>query len=125
MKNIKLKKLFDEVKSNDEKWEELNKGTKQLVRAYNFTTVNEDNIVDEIIIDDIIWDNERADFVKALVKYDVKELIFASTWSSAIELLTYLIDAGWKVEGTVIYKIEKGLFGNKDKEYKGLKLIRK
>ena len=125
MKNIKLKKLFDKVSKDDKKWKELDDGTKQLVRAYNFSKTNENNIVDDVIINEVIWDNEKADFVKALVKYDVKELVFASTWSSAIELIVYLVDAGWEVEGTIVYKIEKGLFGNQDREYKGLKMVRR
>jgi hypothetical protein len=123
--NKKLERIFDKVKDNDEEWNKLNDGEKKLVRFWNFSRQDEKSLTGEIIIDDILWDYELEDFVKALNKYEVNSLVFASTWSSAIVVLMYLLDNGWETKGTIVYKIEKGLFGNKDKEVKGIKLIRK
>lgn len=121
----KLEKLFYKVEKNDEEWDKLNEGEKKLVRFWNFSRGEDRNITNNIILDEIVWDTEMEEFVKALNDYEVDRLIFASTWSSAIELLMYLLDNGWETKGTIVYRIEKGLFGEKDKEVKGIKLIRK
>lgn len=121
----KLEKLFYKVEKNDEEWNKLNEGEKKLVRFWNFSRGEDRNITNNIIVDDIVWDKEMEDFVKALNDYEVDRMIFASTWSSAIELLMYLLDNGWTTAGTIVYRKEKIIGKDEYREIKGIKLIRK
>lgn len=121
----KLEKLFYKVEKNDEEWNKLNEGEKKLVRFWNFSRGEDRNITNNIIVDDIVWDKEMKDFVKALNDYEVDRMIFASTWSSAIELLMYLLDNGWTTAGTIVYRKEKIIGKDEYREIKGIKLIRK
>lgn len=125
MNNSIIEKIFEEVKDNQEKWNELNEGQKKVIRFWNFSRGEDRNITNNIIVDDIVWDKEQEDFIKALDEYEVDRLIFASTWSSAIELLMYLLDNGWTTAGTIVYRKEKIIGKDEYREIKGIKLIRK
>lgn len=121
----KLEKLFYKVEKNDEEWKKLNEGEKKLVRFWNFSRGEDRNITNNIILDEIVWDTEMEDFIKALDDYEVDRLIFASSWSGAIELLMCLLDNGWETKGTIVYRKEKIIGKNEYREVKGIKLIRK
>lgn len=125
MNNKIIEKIFNKVKDNDVEWNKLNEGEKQLIRFWNFSRGEDRNITNNIILDDIVWDKEMEDFVKALNDYEVDRLIFASTWSSAIELLMYLLDNGWETKGTIVYRKEKIIGEDGYREIKGIKLIKK
>lgn len=105
MKTIKdLEKFI----KNDDVFKKLNDGEKKLVRFYNWTKNKTNQIIDTdiIVIDDIVWESEYKEFGEALKKYNVNKIIFASTWSSAINLLMYLLKIGYKVETPIIYNKE-------------------
>lgn len=121
MKNEKLEKLIKEYES-EEKFKQLDNGMKNLLHTY-YCSKNANNIAGMLIINDIIWDNELESFVKGLKENDVKELVFASTWSSAIQVLMYLIENGYQVAGTIEYY--KDEFLGKTEIRKGIKLVLK
>lgn len=122
MKNEKLEKMLIE-NGEGENYKALEDGMKRLLRFY-YLSKDEKNLSKMLVVDDIIWDNELEGFVKALKEYDVKELVFASTWSSAINVMMYLLDNGYTTDGTIVYEEGKAIFGDKY-EKKGIKLVLK
>lgn len=122
MKNERLEKMLIE-NGEGENWKALEDGMKRLLRFY-YLSKDEKNIAKMLIVDDIIWDNELEGFAKALKEYGVKELVFASTWSSAINVLMYLLDNGYTTDGTIEYEEGKEIFGSKYIK-KGIKLVLK
>lgn len=121
MKNEKLEKMLIE-NGEGEKYKALEDGMKRLLRFY-YLSKDEKNLSKMLIVNDIIWDNELEDFTKALKEYNVKELVFSSTWSSAIEAMMYLLDNGYTTDGTIVY--EKNNWFGKEEIKKGIKLILK
>lgn len=122
MKNKKLDELL-EICINEEECKKLNKGTNELLRFYYYSKElnDENNKVGALIVDDIVW--EVDEFIEALLKNDVKELVFASTWSSAIKLEMSLMENGYMPTEVVVYS-ERMCFGKKEIK-KGIKMILK
>lgn len=120
MINNELEKLLVEYEDVS-KFKELSGGMKSLLHLY-YQAKDKSNLTNGLIIDDIVWDDYMEDFVNGLKKYKVKEIIFASTWSSAIVLLMTLIDNGYVVKDTVIYN-ESEWLGRKSIK-KGIRLIK-
>ena len=121
-----LKKLYEEVRANEEKFKTLNVGEKILVRLYgevaNKNRFNE-RITDLLVVGrDVIWDNEYDSFLYALNRFKINEFVFASTWSSSIEFLAYLIENGYKVDKTIIYEMSE--FNSNVTKSKGIKLVK-
>ena len=119
MKNEKLEKDLIKYEKKEE-YQKLNRGTQNVLRFY-YNSKDKRNISGILIVDDIVWDNDFKDFVSALKSYDVNELVFGSTWSSAIELEMYLIENGYEVVGTTKY-YEDDCFGRKEIK-KGIKMV--
>lgn len=121
-----LKKLYEEVRANEEKFKTLSIGEKILVRLYgevaNKNRFNE-RITDLLVVGrDVIWDNEYDSFLYALNRFKINEFVFASTWSSSIEFLAYLIENGYKVDKTIIYEMSE--FNSNVTKSKGIKLVK-
>ena len=112
MKNINVEL---EKSKNKEYWNKLNGGQKDaLILANN-----------NYVLKEVIWDYNFEDFYKALKEYGIKEFIFASTWSSALELEIFLIEKGCEIAGTkVIRKEFRGYdFESKKEIYNDIKGI--
>lgn len=121
MKNEKLDKMLIEYEDS-EKFQQLRGGIQKLLRFY-YNSKDEKNLSKMLIVDDTVWDYEMGSFVDGLKMNDVKELVFCSTWSSSIILLMYLIENGYEVDGTIVYKKDRW-FGE-DEIKKGIKLVLK
>lgn len=121
-----LKKLYEEIRVNEEKFKTLSVGEKILVRLYG--EVAQKNRFNERITDllvvgrDVIWDNEYDSFLYALNRFKINEFVFASTWSSSIEFLAYLIENGYRVDKTIIYEMSE--FNSNVTKSKGIKLVK-
>ena len=121
-----LKKLYEEVRANEEKFKTLSVGEKILVRLYgevaNKNRFNE-RITDLLVVGrDVIWDNEYDSFLYALNRFKINEFVFASTWSSSIEFLSYLIENGYRVDKTIVYEMSE--FNSNVTKSKGIKLVK-
>lgn len=121
-----LKKLYEEIRVNEEKFKTLSGGEKILVRLYgevvNKNRFNE-RITDLLVVGrDVIWDNEYDSFLYALNRFKINEFIFASTWSSSIEFLAYLIENGYRVDKTIVYEMSE--FNSNVTKSKGIKLVK-
>lgn len=112
MKNIKLEL---EKSKNQEYWDKLNDGEKYVLRLAD----------NNYVLTDVIWDYDYENFYKALKEYGVKEIIFASTWSSALKLEIFLIEKGCEIAGTKVARKEfRGYdFETKKEIYKDIKGI--
>lgn len=120
MKNELLEKALIE-KGEGEAFQSLNDGEKTLLRCY-YQSKGEDNLSKALVINDIVWERTLEEFVKALEKYEVKEIVFASSWSSSIDTLMFLMENGYKVIKPVTYKEEEWL--NKKHIERGILLTR-
>lgn len=121
MKNEKLEKMLIE-NGEGEGWKALDDGMKKVLNFY-YRSKDEKNVSKMFIVDDIIWEKELEGFVKGLKDNGVNELVFASTWSSAIEVMMYFLENGYVVDSTVIYRDEV-LFGQREIR-KGIKMVLK
>lgn len=121
-----LKKLYEEIKVNEEKFKILSVGEKILVRLYGEVTQKNrfnERTTDLLVIGrDVIWDNEYDSFLYALNRFKITEFVFASTWSSSIEFLAYLIENGYRVDKTIIYEMSE--FNSNVTKSKGIKLVK-
>lgn len=123
MYNEKLEKAVKKYEDK-EKWKTLKDGEKDVLNFY-YKSRGEDNLAKKIIVDDIVWDYDYEDFIKALNKYDVKELIFSSTWSNAINLLMVLMENGFTPAGTEVYNKTEIWYNGNVVIKKGIILIKK
>lgn len=121
-----LKKLYEEIRENEEKFKKLSVGEKILVRLYGEVAQKNrfnERITDLLVIGrDVIWDYEYDSFLYALNHFKINEFVFASTWSSSIEFLAYLIENGYRVDKTIVYEMSE--FNSNVTKSKGIKLVK-
>lgn len=126
-----LERLYEEIiiNKNEEEWKSMNKGEKNIFSQYRNNKYEKQSMneyssysieTDKLYITDVVWENEFEEVYNFLKEINVKQILFASGWSSALEVVNFLIDKGCKVVGNEIYKIEYNWDGNKKNEKKGL-----
>lgn len=126
-----LERLYEEmiINKNEEEWKTLNEGEKNIFSQYRNNRYQRQSQkeysdytieTEKLYITDVIWENELEEAYEFLKRNEIKEIIFASSWSSAMEVLNYLIDKGCKVIGNEVYKIDYNWDGEIRKENKGL-----
>ena len=78
-----------------------------------------------IIFTDCYSKQQMQSFVEELANLRVTKIIFACGWSSAFENQIQLLNAGWKVTGTVEYVDHKDWMTGKDVMKSGIVMERK
>ena len=113
----------------EEEWKKMNKGEKNIFSQYRQNRYAKQSMneyccysieTDKLYITEVIWDSEFEEVYNFLKKAGVKQIIFASSWSGALEVLNFLIDKGCKVVGNETYKIEYNWDNTQKTEKKGL-----
>ena len=123
MYNEKLEKALKKYE-DVEKFKKLKDGEKDILQLY-YKSREKSNLSKKLVIDEIVWDYDFEDFINALKKYEVNELVFSSTWSSSVNLLMALVENGYEVVGTEIYYKDIIWYNKKEDIRKGLTLIKK
>ena len=111
---------------NIEEFKKLNEAEKTLVQLIYRTPEKINQLIDTdiLVIDQIVWDSDYNDFIKALKHFDINKVIFACNWSSSLGLLMTLLENDFIIDNTIIYYKEK-TFSGRIETKKGIKLIRK
>lgn len=66
---------------------------------YQYTSAKRLYKVDRFVLLEIVWGSEMEDFLKALDKLEVKEMIVTLSSSGLMDTLAMLVEGGWNIDG--------------------------
>lgn len=119
-KNLTIEKIWKQWRL-DAVGTELTSGENSLMHMYQRAKREGFEVMR---LKEIVWDKDRASFLKALNDWNVKEFDFISGWSSAVELLSFLVANGYAVKGAIDY-VDYVDFHGVSIMKSGLRLVRK
>lgn len=119
-----MKKLFNEKLEKDmalwkEKGEEIEINAAQRYILHAYRSTRQDDLVDTIILDDIVWEKNYEDLIAYLREVEIGQIIITNTSTELMELLHFLIKNGCELVEPI--EIENGA-GYFKSIQKGLKL---
>ncbi len=118
----KIKSLEKFLDFNNEKikeeWRKKSDGEKALINDYIHSRTDKRMLTEYLVIEDIVWEKELEDYLKALKKYKINKFVYADTSTACFRTLLFFIHNGAKIT-PIEYKTE-WRFGEEDAKLEGM-----
>ena len=97
-----------------EEWKSKSDGEKSLINDYIHSRTDKRMLTEYLVIEDIVWEKELEDYLKALKKYKINKFVYADTSTACFRTLLFFLNNGAKIT-TIEFKEEISVFGDKSK----------